>query len=63
MILPGEAAHPELWFLARRRTEMPRKSYKSEEIVEKLRQGDVLTSQGKNVGEAIHSLDVSEVTY
>lgn len=42
---------------------MPRKSYKLEEIAAKLRQGDVLTSQGKNVGEAIHSLGVSEVTY
>ena len=28
---------------------MPRKSYKPEEIVAKLRQVDVLTSQGKNV--------------
>ena len=32
---------------------MPRKSYKPEEIVAKLRQVDVLTSQGKNVAEAI----------
>src|SRR4051812_7601486 len=42
---------------------MPRKSYKPEEIVAKLRQVDVLTSQGKNVAEAIRSTGVSEVTY
>src|SRR2546421_11552303 len=41
---------------------MPRKSYKPEEIVAKLRQVDVLTSQGKNVAEAIRSIGVSEVT-
>ncbi len=41
---------------------MPRKSYKPEEIVAKLRQVDVLTS-GKGVGEAIRSIGVSEVTY
>jgi len=32
---------------------MPRKSYKPEEIVAKLRQVDVLTSQGQSVAEAI----------
>src|SRR5438067_9175110 len=42
---------------------MPRKSYKPEEIVAKLRQVDVLTSQGKNVAEAIRSIGISEVTY
>ena len=42
---------------------MPRKSYKPEEIVAKLRQVDVLTSQGRTVAEAIRSIDVSEVTY
>jgi putative transposase len=41
----------------------PRKSYKPEEIVAKLRQVDVLTSQGKNVAEAIRSIGISEVTY
>src|SRR5215813_8365722 len=49
--------------LARRRTAMARKSYRPEEIVAKLRQADVLTSQGKSVGEAIRSIGVSEVTY
>jgi transposase-like protein len=42
---------------------MPRKSYKPEEIVAKLRQADVLTSQGGAVAEAIRSIGVSEVTY
>ena len=42
---------------------MPRKSYKPEEIVGKLRQVDVLTSQGQSVAEAIRSIGVSEVTY
>jgi putative transposase len=42
---------------------MPRKSYKPEEIVAKLRQVDVLTSQGQSVAEAIRAIAVSEVTY
>ena len=42
---------------------MPRKSYKPEKIVAKLRQVDVLTSQGKSVAETIRSIGVSEVTY
>jgi transposase-like protein len=42
---------------------MPRKSYKPEEIVAKLRQVDVLSSQGQSVVEAIRSIGVSEVTY
>ena len=42
---------------------MPRKSYKPEEIVAKLRQVDVLTSQGQSVAEAIRLIGVSEVTY
>jgi transposase-like protein len=42
---------------------MPRKQYKPEEIVAKLRQVDVLSSQGLSVSEAIRSIGVSEVTY
>src|SRR5216110_1124676 len=42
---------------------MPRKSYKPEEIVAKLRQVDVLTSQGQNVADAIRQIGVTEVTY
>jgi len=42
---------------------MARKSYKPEEIVAKLRQVDVLSSQGQSVAAAIRSIGVSEVTY
>jgi putative transposase len=42
---------------------MPRKRHKPEEIVAKLRQVDVLTSQGKSVSEAVRSIGVTEVTY
>ena len=42
---------------------MARKRYKAEEIVAKLRQVDVLTSQGQSVAEAIRQIGVSEVTY
>jgi putative transposase len=39
---------------------MPRKRYKPEEIVAKLRQVDVLTSQGQSAADAIRSIGVSE---
>ena len=42
---------------------MPRKKYKPEKIVAKLRQVDVLVSQGQNIGDAIRQIGVSEVTY
>ena len=42
---------------------MPRKKHKAEEIVAKLRQVDVLTSQGRPVAEAVRSIGVTEVTY
>ena len=42
---------------------MPRKIYKPEEIRAKLRQVEVLTSQGKPVMNAIRSIGVSDVTY
>jgi len=42
---------------------MGRKRHKPEEIVAKLRQVDVLTSQGQTVAEAIRSIGVTEVTY
>jgi hypothetical protein len=35
---------------------MPRKRYKPEEIVSKLRQVDVLTSQGQGVSDAIRQI-------
>src|SRR6185436_3265488 len=46
-----------------RRTTMPRKRHKPEEIVAKLRQVDVLVSQGQSVAEAVRSIGVTEVTY
>ena len=42
---------------------MPRKKHTAEEIVTKLRQVDVLSSQGKPMAEAIRSIGVTEVTY
>ena len=42
---------------------MPRKRYTPEEIVAKLRQVDVLVSQGHNIADAIRQIGVSEVTY
>jgi putative transposase len=39
------------------------KKHKPEEIVAKLRQVDVLTSQGKPIADAIRSIGVTEVTY
>ena len=42
---------------------MPRRQYKPEEIFAKLRQVEVVTSQGQSVSEAIRSIGVSEVTY
>jgi len=42
---------------------MPRKKHKPEEIVAKLRQVDVLVSQGQAVADAIRQIGVTEVTY
>ena len=42
---------------------MPRKRPTAEEIVTKLRQVDVLTSQGKSVADAVRSIGTTEVTY
>jgi putative transposase len=42
---------------------MVRKRHKPEEIVAKLRQVDVLVSQGENVADAIRQIGVTEVTY
>ena len=39
------------------------KRYKPEEIVVKLRQVDVLTSQGSTVADAIRQIGVTEITY
>ena len=42
---------------------MARKRHKPEEIVVKLRQVEVLTSQGQSLADAIRSIGVTEVTY
>jgi len=42
---------------------MARKTYKPEEIVAKLRQVDVLHSQGITMAEAVRKIGVTEVTY
>ena len=42
---------------------MPRKRHKPEEIVAKLRQVDVLVSQGQSVVDAVRSIGVTDVTY
>ena len=42
---------------------MPRKRHKPEEIVAKLRQVDVLVSQGRSVLEAVRAISVTPFTY
>jgi putative transposase len=42
---------------------MPRKGFRAEEIIAKLREADVLLGQGKRVAEVVEALGVSEVTY
>ena len=42
---------------------MPRKGYRAEEVIAKLREADVLLGQGKRVAEVVKALGVSEVTY
>src|SRR6202451_1040497 len=42
---------------------MARKRHTAEEIVAKLRQVDVLVSQGRPVAEAVRAIGVTEVTY
>jgi putative transposase len=42
---------------------MPRKQFTSEEIITKLREAEVLLSQGLTVIEAVKKLEISEQTY
>jgi putative transposase len=42
---------------------MPRKRYKPEEIVAKLRLIDLFVSQGQSVADAVRAIGVTEVTY
>jgi hypothetical protein len=41
---------------------MPRKGFRAEEIIAKLREADVLLGQGKKVAEVVKALGVSEVS-
>jgi len=42
---------------------MPRKTYRPEEIIAKLRQAEVLLGEGKRVPEVVKILGIHEVTY
>lgn len=42
---------------------MPKKAYSPEQIISKLREAEVLMSQGKTVGEICRTLGVSDQTY
>ncbi len=42
---------------------MPKKRYRPEDILSKLREADILISQGKTVAETIRILGISDVTY
>ena len=42
---------------------MPRKRFKTEEIIQKLREAEVLLFQGKNVAEACRQIGVTDQTY
>ena len=42
---------------------MPRKQFSSEQIITKLREAEVLLSQGLTVIEAVKKLEISEQTY
>jgi transposase-like protein len=42
---------------------MRKKGYRPDEVITKLREADILISQGRTVAEAIKALGVSDVTY
>jgi len=42
---------------------MPKKIYKPEEIVAKLRQADVLVAQGSKIPDVVRTISVIQVTY
>jgi transposase-like protein len=46
-----------------RQDNMPRRRYSLEEIIGKLREAEVLLSQGQSVGQVLRSLAISEQTY
>ena len=45
------------------RTDKPKRRYQPEEIIAKVRQVDVLVSQGQNIADAIRQIGVSEINY
>src|SRR5947208_16512088 len=59
----NEVVRLEVWLCHRGGLQMARKRHKPEEIVAKLRQVDVVTSQGMPIADAIRSIGVTEVTY
>ena len=65
----GNWSAPEKWssvmygFCQEEDGEVSKKRHKPEEIVAKLRQVDVLVSQGKPVAKAVRAIAVTEVTY
>jgi|TARA_Y100000031_G_scaffold144892_1_gene176881 transposase-like protein len=42
---------------------VPRKQYRPEEIIAKLREAEVLVSHGKTVAEVVKAIGVHEITY
>ncbi len=42
---------------------MPKKGFKPEQIINKLREAEVLLSQGATVGEVCRKIEVTDVTY
>ena len=42
---------------------MPKKGYSPEQIIHKLREGEVLLSQGNTIGEVCKKIGVSDFTY
>jgi len=42
---------------------MPRRTYTPEQIIDKLRQAEILIQQGHTIGEAARKIGVSEYTY
>ena len=42
---------------------MPKRNYKPEEIVAKLRQADVLIAQGTKIPDVVRTIGVTQVTY
>ncbi len=63
VIRPARVVRPLVWLSSLEDGSVSRKRSKPEEIVPKLRQLDVLVSQGQSVGDAIRSIGVTEVTY